>query len=462
MINVKEKVAMVLKGRVRKLNSFEIKYVNYILYWMQSSQRTNYNLALNYAISEANKLNKPLMIFFGFTPNYPKANLRHYKFMLEGLREVYDSLEEIGVKMVVLKGSPENGVIRLAGNACLIVLDKGYLRKIRQWHKYVAERVKVPLIQVEDNVVVPVGEVSVREEYSAATIRPKILKKIQSYLFEPIEYLPLKNSLGLEFHSLDLKEDMEFSADPNIDKSVKPVRYFKGGSKEAEKHLQKFIENKLSDYPEHRNDPNYDCLSNLSPYLHFGQISPVYITMRILDVPVSKVAKDAYLEELIVRRELAINYVNYNRNYDSFEGLPDWAKLTLISHRRDWRSYNYSLEELENSETHDIYWNAAQDEMRITGKMHGYMRMYWGKKIIEWTDDPETAFEISSYLNDKYELDGRDPNSYAGVAWCFGKHDRPWKERPIFGTVRYMNSDGLRRKFDADKYVQKIKNLAEM
>jgi deoxyribodipyrimidine photo-lyase len=178
-----------------------------------------------------------------------------------------------------------------------------------------------------------------------------------------------------------------------------------------------------------------------------------------LEAPVSKATKEAYLEELIVRRELSVNYVNFNKNYDSFDGLPEWAKRTLLSHKKDPRDYLYSLKELENAKTHDPYWNAAQNEMLITGKMHGYMRMYWGKKLIEWTDNPEKAFKIALHLNDKYELDGRDPNGYAGVAWCFGKHDRPWKERQIFGIVRYMNSDGLRRKFDADIYVQKIKEL---
>lgn len=451
---------MIPAERVKSLNSFKIKNKKYVLYWMQSSQRIKYNFALSYSILKANKLNKPVIVFFGLTPTYPKANLRHYQFMLEGLKEVHDSLEEMGVKMILLKNSPEKRAVELAADACLIVVDKGYLRILKEWYKFVAEQVKCPVIQVEDNVVVPITEVSSKEEYSAATIRPKILKKRQRYLLELSEPpVPVRNSQGLPLPSLDFKEVSEFVADLNIDKSVKPVRYFKGGSIEAEKHLEIFIKNKLSDYPERRNDPNWDCLSNLSPYLHFGQISPVYVALKILGAPVSKTVKEAYLEELIVRRELAINYVNFNSRYDSFDGLPEWAKRTLRAHTNDLREYLYSLDELENAETHDHYWNAAQNEMRITGKMHGYMRMYWGKKLIEWTDNPETAFKIALYLNDKYELDGRDPNGYAGVAWCFGKHDRPWKERPILGIVRYMSPDGLRRKFDADKYVQKIRNL---
>jgi deoxyribodipyrimidine photo-lyase len=447
---------MISKRRVKNLNSFENRNRKYVLYWMQSSQRTEYNLALTYAILKANKLNKPIIAFFGITPNYPKANLRHYQFMLEGLKEVNNSLEKIGIKTIVLHKSPEKGIVDLAKDSCLIVVDKGYIKTIKQWHKFAANQVECPLIEVEDNVVIPIEEVSGKEEYSAATIRPKIMKKRQNYLTKLGEIKPVRNSLDLEFATLNLKDNKEIS-DQNLDESVKPVGHFKGGSSEASKHLENFIKNKLSDYPEHKNDPNADCQSNLSPYLHFGQISPIYITQKILEAPVSKASKEAYLEELIVRRELSVNYVNFNKNYDSFDGLPEWAKRTLLSHKKDPRDYLYSLKELENAKTHDPYWNAAQNEMLITGKMHGYMRMYWGKKLIEWTDNPEKAFKIALHLNDKYELDGRDPNGYAGVAWCFGKHDRPWKERQILGIVRYMNSDGLRRKFDADKYVQKIK-----
>ncbi len=208
-------------------------------------------------------------------------------------------------------------------------------------------------------------------------------------------------------------------------------------------------------YEELKNDPTKECVSNMSPFLHFGQISPLHIALRVSET--DSPGKDAYLEELIVRRELSVNFVFYNKNYDAFEGLPEWAKKTLKEHEKDPREYVYTLEELENAETHDPYWNAAQREMTLRGKMHGYMRMYWGKKIIEWSRTPENAFKTAVYLNNKYELDGRGPNGFTGVAWCFGKHDRPWKERPIFGKIRYMNANGLKRKFDADGYVAKIR-----
>ena len=352
-------IVKISEERVKNLNSLEIKNRKYVLYWMQSSQRTEYNLALTYAILTANKLNKPIIAFFGITSTYPKANLRHYQFMLEGLKEVNKSLEEIGVKTIVLKKSPEKGIVNLAKDSCLIVADKGYLKTIKQWYKFASAQVGCPLIQVEDNVVIPIEEVSRKEEYSAATIRPKIMKKRQNYLTKLSKTKPVRNSLDLNFSTLSLKDYCEITSDQNMDKSVKKAKYFRGGSSEASKHLENFIKNKLSDYPELKNNPNADCLSNLSPYLHFGQISPIYIALKILEAPVSKAAKDAYLEEGIVRRELSVNYVNFNQNYDSFAGLPEWAKRTLLSHKKDPRDYAYSLEELENAKTHDPYWNAA-------------------------------------------------------------------------------------------------------
>jgi deoxyribodipyrimidine photo-lyase len=445
--------------RVKRLNASDVKDKKYVLYWMQSSQRTECNMALDYAVSWADKLSKQLVVFFGLTRSFPEANLRHYTFMLEGLRDVEAQLEEIGVKLVVRDESPELGVVALSKDACLTVADKGYLKTLRQWYNFAAANLGCPLVQVEDNVVVPVEAASSKEEYSAATLRPKIQKKRESFLAVPKQHKPKKSSLGLKFDSIDLADIAAVVAALDVDRSVSKARGFHGGSSEAAKRLEDFLKNRLSAFPELRNDPTAGCLSNLSPYLHFGQISPVKIALQVLSADAPAEAKDVYLEELIVRRELAINYAYFNESYDSFAGLPNWAKLTLNKHKADSREYLYTVEELENAETHDPYWNAAQNQMRVTGKMHGYMRMYWGKKILEWTKTPQDAFKAALYLNDKYELDGRDPNGFTGVAWCFGKHDRPWKERPVFGTVRYMNANGLKRKFDADKYVRQVKSL---
>ncbi len=448
---------MIQKERIKALNSKEIKKGDYILYWMQASQRADDNHALEYALLKANELRQPVIVFFGITDHFPEANERHYAFMLEGLRETKDALQRRGIEMVILHQSPEKGAIRLAQKASLVVVDRGYLKIQREWRKTVADRIDCPLIQIESDVVVPVEEVSQKEEYSAATLRSKIHKRLNQFLIPLSSADQAVNPIGLEVESFPV-EPIELSLSRlRIDRCVKPVGVLKGGTKEALRHLNVFIEEKLDHYPELRNDPTVDYLSQMSPYLHFGQISPLKIALEVKKTKSPGV--EAFLEELIIRRELSMNFVFYNATYDSYEALPEWARKTLRIHQKDRRSYLYGLRELEQAQTHDPYWNAAQKEMVIKGKMHGYMRMYWGKKILEWSKTPEEAFRSALYLNNKYELDGRDPNGFAGVAWCFGKHDRPWGERPIFGNVRYMNDKGLKRKFDADQYVRKINLL---
>ncbi|MGQ9510276.1 MAG: deoxyribodipyrimidine photo-lyase [Thermodesulfobacteriota bacterium] len=448
---------MIQKERIRILNQKRIRKGVYVLYWMQASQRTTYNHALEYAIAQANESRKPLVVFFGITDHFPEANERHYAFMLEGLREVKKNLTDRGIRMVILNQSPELGVLKIARKASLVIVDRGYLRIQRQWREFVAKRLECPLIQVESDAIVPIEEVSLKEEYSAATFRPKILRKLSHFLIPLEEREPLVSSLSMDLKSFEIDNIEEALATLQIDRSVGRVHSFLGGTKEALRHLEVFIQEHLDHYGERRNDPTQNAISHLSPYLHFGQISPLYIALKVKQT--GSPGTEAFLEELIVRRELSINFVFYNDNYDSFKGLPQWAQKTLKAHQRDKRPYLYSMDELENGETHDPYWNAAQKEMCILGKMHGYMRMYWGKKILEWTRNPEEAYRIALTLNNKYELDGRDPNGFAGVAWCFGKHDRPWPERSIFGTVRYMNDRGLKTKFNADEYVKKIKKI---
>lgn len=428
---------------------------------MQSSHRVKCNLALNYATLQANKLAKSLLVFFGVKPDFPQANQRHFYFMFQGLQETVRSLEEIGAKTLIQAKSPEEGAVELAKDACMIVVDKGYLKTVKQWCQFVAEHVDCALVQVEDNIVVPVEEASSKEEYSAATLRPKILKKRQAFLTDCQLQPPClsSTSLQLNFSPLDLTKIDQTISVLKIDSSVNPSQHFVGGTSQAEKRLQDFLKNKLPRYAELKNDPSTDYVSNLSPYLHFGQISPIYIALKTLQSPASEAAKEAFLDELITRRELAINYVNYNPNYDSYMGLPGWCRRTLELHQNDKRETLYGLDTLENAKTSDPYWNAAQKEMLITGKMHGYMRMYWGKRLLEWTLTPLEAFKTALYLNDKFELDGRDPNGYTGIAWCFGKHDRPWMSHPVYGNVRYMNANGLKRKFNVHKYVQKIMAL---
>lgn len=443
--------------RVKLLNNKENGKGNFVLYWMQSSQRTENNWALHKAIETANNMELPVVAYFGLNEDFPEANQRHYWFMLEGLQEVYFNLKKMDIKMMLKKEKPAQGVIDLSKKASLIIVDKGYLKRNSEDYKYAAEKAVVPLIQVEDNVIVPVEEASQKEEYSAATIRPKILSKLNNFLKLPPEISPKKSSLKMELESIEISDLDKTISSLNIDKSVNKSDYFRGGTSQAKKLIDEFIEKSLEKYEEEGNNPENNAASNLSPYLHFGQISPIHVSLKILRT--NAVEKHKFLEQLIIRRELAINFVYYNKNYDSFLCLPEWAKKTLTLHTLDERKYNYTLKQLENAQTHDQYWNAAQKEMLKTGKMSGYMRMYWGKKIIEWTKKPEDAFKTALYLNNKYELDGRDPNGYTGVAWCFGKHDRPWSRRAIFGNVRYMNDKGLERKFDMQKYLQRVNSL---
>jgi deoxyribodipyrimidine photo-lyase len=447
-------VEMIQKERIKALNTKSVKKGVYVLYWMQASQRAEYNHALEYAIAQGNERRQPVVVFFGLTERFPEANERHYAFMLEGLGEVKQSLEKRGILMVILPKSPEIGTVRLAQKASLVIVDRGYLRIQREWRDLVAARIDCPLLQVESDVIVPVEEASPKEEYAAATIRPKIHKQLSRFLVPLKPAGPAVGSLSLNIDSLDIRGVDKAMSKLNVDRSVPRLGSFQGGTEAAKKHLKVFLDKKLDDFPERRNDPTLDYLSQLSPYLHFGQISPLFVALKAMET--GSRGTEAFLEELVVRRELSMNFVFYNRKYDSYESVPEWAQKTLKAHQKDKRPYIYDLEELERGKTHDPYWNAAQREMVVKGKMHGYMRMYWGKKILEWSKAPEGAFRTALYLNNKYELDGRDPNGFAGVAWCFGKHDRPWGERPIFGNVRYMNDSGLRRKFDADGYVKKM------
>jgi deoxyribodipyrimidine photo-lyase len=452
---------MLHSERIKQLNNNGVNTKgNFILYWMQASQRVEYNHALEHAIELGTQHNQPVVVFFGLTDDFLGANERHYHFMLEGLQEVQNELQKRNILFILWRSLPHLAIPSIANEASMVVVDRAYLDIERHWRTDVAENIDCPLIQVESNVVVPIETASPKEEYGAYTIRPKIQKQLDTFLKPLKARKPKQSSLELDFASEQLSDIPALLKTLAIDSSVKPVTDFRGGTSHAKKHLEQFIAEKLDRYDDLRNDPTQDYLSNMSPYLHFGQISPLYIALQILAT--DSTGQASYLEELIVRRELSMNFVYYNEKYFTLTGaLPDWAKTTLLEHQDDPREYSYSLEEFEQGKTHDHYWNAAQQQMVLTGKMHGYMRMYWGKKILEWSKTPQEAFAIALQLNNKYELDGRDANGYTGVAWCFGKHDRAWKERPVFGKVRYMNANGLRRKFDIELYVKQIQSLQE-
>jgi len=450
-------VSVIQQQRVRVLREGPVARGRYVLYWMQAAQRAHYNHALEYAIDRANELGLPVVVFFGLTGRFPEANLRHYSFMLDGLRGTRDELARRGVATAVQHISPEIGAARMARDAALVVTDVAHLRIQRQWRVDVARDIACRFVEVETNLVVPVAEASAKEEFSAGTFRPRVTRQLARYL-APLRHRRLrKDSLGLRLDSIRLDDPTEALAALKLDTDVGPARGFAGGTSEAISRLKAFLRDKLPQFETRRNDPCADAVSHMSPYLHFGQISPLYIALQVRRK--GGPGSEAYLEELIVRRELAHNFVWYNPHYDDYACLHEWSKKTLAEHRRDKREYLYTSRQFEQARTHDPYWNAAQKEMVLTGKMHGYMRMYWGKKILQWSESPREGFAVALYLNNKYELDGRDPNGFAGVAWCFGKHDRAWGGRPVFGKVRYMNAAGLRRKFDADAYVRQVQAI---
>lgn len=458
---------MIQTERVKKLNDRSILEGDYILYWMQASVRSEYNHALEYAIELANKVKKPLFVFFGLTESFPEANLRHFYFLLEGLAAAEAGLKKRNIKLICRFCEPPEAVSELSEKACAVVCDRGYLRIQKQWRKSAAENIKCAVYQVESEAIVPVNEASDKEEFAARTLRPKITKKLEKYIIAPpvnkVNISSLKGGKtfsGSNKEIIDLSDtDAVISKLNSINRSVFISPYFTGGETAALAAMEDFIDNRLDTYDTMRNDPSLNHLSHLSPYLHFGHISPLKIALAVKNSKAPAEAKEKFLEELIVRRELSFNFCEYNENYDSWRALPDWAVQTLDSGGKDKRPYNYETADLEYARTHDHCWNAAQLQMIVSGKMHNYMRMYWGKKIIEWTPDFRTAYKTALYLNNKYNLDGRDPNSFAGVAWCFGKHDRPWTRRPIFGSIRYMNEAGLKRKFDMEAYIESIAKM---
>ncbi len=451
-----------MNERIKKLNDKPINtHGKFIVYSMEASQRVMFNHAIEFAISLANEYKKPLITIFNLTDKYKHSNQRYYKFMIDGLIELKKYFDQRGIKFIINKSDYVSGSIGFSKNAAALVNDRNYLKLQRSWREKVAGFVDVAVFQVESDVLIPIETVSNKQEPYAFTIRKKIMNLFNQF-FQPFDHQELKIKLNeADFENLESASADDYIQILNIDKTAKPVdKYFKGGYSEAKKLLNQFIEHKLPHYKEFRSDPTKDFQSELSPYLHFGQISIHEILNEILkNYEFNDENVQSFINEAIVWRELARNFCFYNPNYNQYEGIPEWAKKSLEEHLNDKREAIYSLEELEFARTHDPYWNAAQIQLLQTGKMHNYMRMYWTKKLIEWTQHPKDAFNFACYLNDKYELDGRDPNGYAGISWCFGTHDRPWSERPIFGKIRYMNDKGLERKFDMKIYLDKYSKL---
>ncbi|HVM93209.1 MAG TPA: deoxyribodipyrimidine photo-lyase [Terriglobales bacterium] len=425
-----------------------------VVYWMQRSQRGLDNPALDVAIEAANALGKPVVVFFAPVPFYPNANLRAYRFLVEGIPDIAAALEKRNVSFV-LRRYPDHSLLKFCEEVkpALVVGDENPMREPERWRELATQKLCVPLWTVDSDIIVP-SRLIEKEQYAAFHLRRRLHAHLDRFLVNPANpraKVDWQKPAKLQ----SLPPDFDITDGWHLDRSVAPSSHFKGGTKEAMRLLAEFVDKKLKHYARDRNHPELDGTSRLSPYLHFGHISPLTIALAVQKSAAPKAAKESFLDELITWRELAINFVTYNSNYDNFESGENWAHRTLATHARDPRPYLYTEKQLENAETHDPLWNAAQMQMVTSGWMHNYMRMYWGKKILEWTKTPAEAYRIAVALNDKYELDGRDPNGYAGAAWSIvGKFDRPWFERPIFGQIRYMSGQSTGKKFDSRRYIE--------
>lgn len=444
--------------RIRKLNQKEYSGGE-IVYWMSREQRVRDNWALVRARELATQFNTGIKVIFCLAPTFLDAPLRHYHFMIEGLKEVESDLKILNIPFEILTGNPPEKIQGFTRKTSpgYFVTDFSPLRIKLDWEEKIGQNLAIPFECVDAHNIVPCWLASEKQEFAAYTMRPKLKRLRSRFLSELTKIEGQEKPQGFP------ENDWEKACSSlRIDKTVGPVSGLKPGEEAARSALAEFIKKKLAGYGEKRNDPNQDSLSNMSVYLHYGQISGQKIANSIIESNEgAEEDRESYLEELIIRRELADNYCYYNRDYDNFNGFPDWAKKSLNEHRKDRREFLYSPEQFEKGLTHDPLWNAAQAEMAITGKMHGFMRMYWAKKILEWSVSPEEAQEIAIYLNDKYELDGRDPNGYTGIAWSIGGvHDRAWFEREVFGKIRYMNFNGCKRKFNVNKYIDKLSAIS--
>ena len=445
--------------RLRALNDAAPGAGDRVVYWMQVAVRTQSNHALEYAVQRANDLGLPLLVVFGLWDAYPDATARTFHFLAQGLRDVAAKLPRRSIGFEVHHGDPLEVAVSAAAHAAVVVTDRGHMVRARQWRRRLGERVAVEAVEVETNLVVPVDVVTDKRQYAARTIRPRIHRHLDDFAVELLT-TPVEVAWDGPTAGIDVSDPDAVVAGLDCDTSVAPVDRIAGGEWAAQATLRSFVDERLAGYAAGRNQPAAMQVSYLSPYLHFGHLSPLDAVLAARAAEPPSADLDSFIEELVVRRELSHNYCWFEDRHDDYAALPVWARTTLAEHRDDEREVVYTRRELEDAATHDRAWNAAQVELRETGYMHNYMRMYWAKQILRWTTTPEYGFRVTRALNDRYLLDGRDPNSAVGVAWCYGLHDRAWQEREVFGKVRTMTRGGLERKFDVEAYVRVVEELA--
>ncbi|KAK2822118.1 hypothetical protein Q5P01_022183 [Channa striata] len=436
-----------------------------VLYWMSRDQRVQDNWALIHAQQLAVEEELPLHVCVCFVVSESElSTLRYYSFMLKGLQEVAQECKNLNIQFHLLHGSAGDVLPGFVSDHSLgaVVTDFSPLREPLEWLEDVKKRLPkdIPFVQVDAHNIVPCWIASPKLEYSARTIRGKITNLLSEFLtdFPLVDKHPYTATRTAKL--IDWNKTL---GSLQVDRSVGETEWAKPGTKAGMAMLESFIDVRLKQFGTHRNDPNAAALSQLSPWIRFGHLSAQRVALQVKRNGKSADKSVAsFIEELVVRRELTDNFCFYNKKYDSVEGAYEWAQKTLKDHAKDKRPYLYTREQLEKAQTHDKLWNAAQYQMVVEGKMHGFLRMYWAKKILEWTSSPEEALSIALYLNDRYELDGQDPNGFVGCMWSIcGIHDQGWAERPVFGKIRYMNYKGCTRKFDVAKFEKKYcpKNL---
>jgi deoxyribodipyrimidine photo-lyase len=446
-----------LENRTRPLSKNFEHRGECVLYIMSRDRRTEFNYALAAAQRQAIALNLPLAVVYCMYRIDGRAR-EHARFIIDGLKEVESDLAELNIPLMMLIGKPEDvlpGVINHT-KPSVVYVDFNPLNHAKEWQAELAKL--TPVVQVDSHNAVPVWLASSKQEIGARTLRPKIHRLLKDYSVKP----PALTKHPYKWPGKVLSLNELNSMINKVINSYKPnntVINYKSGPRAAREHLRGFIYSKLVNYSTNRNNPALDGLSGLSPYLHYGHISSLEVLLKaqsaVLGDSSLQTGYDALLEEMIIRKELSDNYCFYNSNYKSLDGAPNWAIKTLKKHSSDPREHLYTNQDFLQAKTHDLAWNAAQTQLLKTGKIHGYMRMYWAKKVLEWSNSPEEAIDTLINLNDFYSIDGGDPNGYVGILWSVaGLHDRPWGERPVYGTVRSMVYSGLKRKFPVEEYIK--------
>ncbi|MGE0347089.1 MAG: deoxyribodipyrimidine photo-lyase [Gemmatimonadales bacterium] len=435
----------------------------FVLYWMQVTHRAHDNFALNHAIEQANALGVPVLVYHGLRHDYPWASDRLHTFILQGVRDLVAAFAARGIQYAFYLDDRDPGetgerpspLVALAERAALVVTDWFPTFIMPRQLKALRERVGVPVVAVDSALVIPAKRLT--KSYSAARwIRPDLMGPLGDWLL-PIETVEpeVRRPIDLPFAVTEPGEDIAaLVAACDIDHNVPPARGWTGGTRAAQARLDWWLEHGLPRYLE-RNDPNVDVTSRMSPWLHFGHVSVHEVLLAAREAGPAEPWKK-FLDETLTWRELAFNFCRFQPKHRTVEAIPDWARTELADHEDDPREAIYSDEQLERGETDDELWNACQQAYLRDGWMHNYLRMLWGKSVIGWTENAARALRILEHLNNKYALDGRDPNSYGGILWCFGRFDRPFFRRPIYGTVRYMSTNAARKKFDVPAYIRSM------